>query len=195
MLKPVRTSAPSTAPVSVADAKAHCDVTYSDDDDLFTALIEAATAHLDGWTGILGRCLVTQSWQVSFYDWPASGDIRLPFPDVSAITSVKYYDTDNAEQTVSSSLYELIEDERGAIVRFLDSFTSPSVYDDRTDAVNIVFVAGYGAASAVPGAITTAIKMMVANWYETREATTPQQMTEVPMGAQMLLAPYRRGLI
>lgn len=192
MLRPVLTSAPATTPISVTEAKAHCDITYSGDDSLIGALVDAATAHVDGWAGILGRCLVTQSWRVSFADWPASGCIRLPFPDVSAITSVKYYDADNVEQTVSSSLYELLEDERGSFIRFLDDFTSPSVYDDRSDGVRVVFVAGYGNAAAVPAAIRVALLMIVAHLYENREAVTMGQAIELPMGAAALLAPYRR---
>lgn len=192
MLKPVRTADPSETPVSATEAKAHCDISYSDDDDLFGLLINAATAHFDGWTGILGRCLVTQTWRIDCADWPANGIIRLPFPDVQSISSVKYFDTDNAEQTVSTSLYGLYEDEMGAFVRLGDIFTSPGVYDDRLDAVQVTFVAGYGAAAAVPAAIKAAILMTVAHLYENRETVTDMETFEVPMGAKALAAPYRR---
>jgi uncharacterized phiE125 gp8 family phage protein len=51
--------------------------------------------------------------------------------------------------------------------------------------------AGYANAAAVPEAIKTAIKMMVAHWYANRETVAAQQMTTVPFAAEHLLMPYR----
>ena len=61
MLPPVRTVVPSVDDplLTTAEAKAHCRVDTSDDDTLIASLVKAATAHLDGWSGILGRCLVS----------------------------------------------------------------------------------------------------------------------------------------
>lgn len=195
MLKPVLTSAPAEDLVTLAEAKAHCHVEFSDDDALLTGLVAAATRRLDGYSGILGRCLVTQSWRVDMSDWPRADVLRLPFPDVSTITSVKYFDADNAEQTVSSGLYELQADARGSFIRFRDEFTAPEVYDDRLDAVKVIFVAGYGAASAVPAPIRTAALMMVAHWYANREAAASGEMHEIPLGVTALTEPYRHGRI
>jgi len=190
MLKPVRTVAPATAIITTADLKAHSDVGFSDDDALFADCITDVTAYLDGYSGILGRCLITQTWRQDFECW--SKCLRLPFPDVQSVT-VTYFDTDNSEQTVSSSLYELLEDGRGAFVKFTSSFTSPSLYSDRTDAVRVAMVVGYGDASTdVPGPILRAAKMLAALWYEQRETGSESQMFDVPYGLQMMIQPYRR---
>lgn len=192
MLAPVRTAAPSTNPVTLVEAKAHCDITYDGDDDLIDLLIEAATSRFDGWSGVLGRCIVTQTWRVDLTDWPACGIIRLPFPDIQSISSVKYYDSDDVEQTVNSSQYAIYHDAKGGFLRFADNFTYPAAYSDRLDAVQVVFLAGFGDASAVPPAIKAAILMTVAHLYENREATTDLNMIEVPHGVRALVDPFRR---
>ena len=192
MLAPIRVTAPDTLPVTLAEAKLHLRVDHDDEDDLITGLIGAATDHLDGWAGILGRCLVNQEWRVSLCSWPASRIIRLPFPDVSAAT-VKYFDADNAEQTVSSGEVATLHDAGGSFLRLSDSFASPSLYSDRDDAVQVTFTAGYGAAGTdVPAPIRTAILLMVAHWFHNREAVGDGSLAELPLGANALIAPYRK---
>ncbi len=206
MLRPVLTSAPTAVLVSLSDAKAHCRVDDSadvEDDAVLEALVKSATQHLDGFTGILGRCLATQQWQVDIADWPYGArelegasdhcfaDICLPFPDVSTV-EVKYFDADNVEQTVLTSAYAILEDMGGAFIRFNSSFDHPAVYADRADAVQITLTAGYGDETKVPDDIKLAIKMMVSHWFDNRESVVVGTgAVEVPMSAQALLEPYR----
>jgi len=192
MLKPVRTSPPATAIISAADLKAHSDITFDTDDALIADCITDATAYLDGYSGILGRCLITQTWRQDFEDWAKC--LRLPFPDMQSVV-VKYFDENNAEQTVDSGLYELLEDGLGSFVKFTGSFTAPSLYDDRTDAINVTMVVGYrDAATDIPGGILRAAKMLAALWYEQRETGSETTISEVPYGLQMMIQPYRRVL-
>lgn len=193
MLRPVRTSAPATTPISVSEAKAQCRVDHADEDTLFGNLVGAVTEYLDGWGGALGRCLISQNWRVDFPTWPVTGFIRLPFADVTAISSVTYYDTNGDSQTVSSALYQLYEDDLGSFVRFTDAFTAPTLDDDRMNAVSVAFVAGYGAnAGDVPEPIRQAMLLMVAGWYDNRESVSAGTMTELPFAVRALLQPYRR---
>jgi uncharacterized phiE125 gp8 family phage protein len=191
MLAPVRTTAPATTPVSLTEAKLHLRVDHNDDDTLITSLIQAATDHLDGWAGILGRCLVTQSWRQDFCDWPACRILRLPFPDVTEAT-VKYFDDGNTENPVADAMVAVLSDTRGSFVRFSDAFTYPGLYDDRADAVQVTITAGYGDAAAVPTAIRAAILLLVGHWYANREAASAEAIEALPMVVDALLAPYRR---
>lgn len=162
----------------------------ADERALVEALIASATAHLDGWSGILGRCMVNQVWKVPFTDW--CRELRLPFPDVSSAT-VKYYDADNVEQTVAGASMAVLQDTRGSYVRFSDDYSFPALYGDRADAVNVTLTAGYGAdATAVPAPLRTAILLMVAHWFHNREAVAEGALAELPMGVSALVAPYRR---
>ena len=193
MLRPVLVTPPSGDIVPVAEVARHCRAEdVAEDAAMLQGFINAAVQHFDGWSGILGRCLLTQGWRLDLGCWPATRTIRLPFPDVSAVTTIAYSDGDDAEQTVSSSLYALVEDARGAAIRFLDGFTAPSLYGDRPDPVRVTFQAGYGTADDVPQPVKLAITMLAAHWYEHREAAGEGQMAPIPHAVDALTAPYRR---
>lgn len=191
MFRPVRISAPATALLTLEEAKLHCrdEADVSDEDALITELIQAATDHFDGWSGVLGRCLISQTWRQDFSKW--GDNLRLPFPDVQSVT-VKYFDADNSEQTVASSAYELLEDATGSFVQFNSTFTIPTVYSDRASPVRITFVAGYGDAAAdVPQTIIRAAAWLICHWYEHREAVGVS-MSDIPMTVDDMVSPYRR---
>lgn len=190
MYRPVLVTAPAATPISLTEAKVQLDVSYTDKDTLITALIAAATAHLDGWTGILGRCLVTQTWRQDFDRFNRC--LRLPLYPVSAVSSVKYDDTSDVEQTVSAADYDLLDDDLGAFVRFKDAYSFPSIHIDRP-ALRVTYTAGYADAASVPAAIRQAMLLMVRHWFDNPSAVvigvTAQPM---PMAVDALLAPWRR---
>ncbi len=59
--------------------------------------------------------------------------------------------------------------------------------------VLITFVAGFGSPDKVPPAIKVAIKMIVAHWYENREAVGMGSYAEVPLAARNLLSAWEIG--
>lgn len=181
MKAPVRTSAPATAPITVSEAKAHLRVSHSTEDTLIGTYVDAATAHLDGWTGILGRCLVTQSWR---QDLDAFSDtMDLPFPDAASVT-IAYYDADNVSQTLSSTNYDLINSDGQSWVQISETGAWPATYD-RPDAVRITGVYGYGAAASVPASLKAAIMLHVGVLF------TARADGELPPAHAALIAPYR----
>lgn len=82
-MTPILLTPPTSLPVTLADAKLHCRIDGADDDTLLSGLIAAAVGHLDGWTGVLGRCIMPQTWQVSV----EAGDVVLPMPNVASATA------------------------------------------------------------------------------------------------------------
>lgn len=192
---PIRTVAPAALPVSVADAKAWLWVDHNSHDTLIESLIATATEYLDGFHGVLGRAIINQTWRQDFHDW--SPKLRLPFPDVSSTgMTVAYSDASNVEQTVSASLYQLLQDARGSYLRFSDDFTDPALYDDRDDPVRVTFVAGFGANSIhVPQSLRGAILTHVAHLYANREAVAAGDMKPVPLSHAALIAPWRRRTV
>ncbi|OJU12750.1 MAG: hypothetical protein BGN85_08785 [Alphaproteobacteria bacterium 64-11] len=196
MLRPVLVAAPAKPVVTTAEIKAQVVAAdFFDDDVVLDRLVAAATAHLDGWTGILGRCLINQQWRQDFWYWPTCRYIKLPFPDVSVV-EIAYYDAENVKQIVDSSLYDLLQDIDGSNVWFKDAFTYPTIYYNRRDGLQITMTAGYGAdSSAVPEAIRHAIMMLATHWYGNRSAVEDGRNNaplEVPLGVSMLIEPYRR---
>ena len=184
---------PADAPLLTRDeAKLQCRVELDDtfEDDLIDGLIRAATAYLDGYSGVLGRCLINQVWRVRFDSWATC--MRLPFPDVSTVV-VKWLDDDDVETTVDVWDREVHADHIGAYVRFADGY-SPPVGVATVQGWALEATAGYGAsAAAVPQAIRQAALLMVGSWYINREAVNVGNIvTPMPFAAEMLLAPYRR---
>ena len=189
---PVLVSAPAADPVSLTEAKSHLRVDYTDDDTLIGRLVDAATAYVDGWQGVLGQCLITQTWRQDFSDFPHTV-IRLPMTPVQSVSSIKDRSDAGAETTLSSSNYRLATDARGAYVELVSGETWP-VPGDRADAVSVEAVYGYGdAATDVPETIRHAMLMMIGHWYENRETVSAGiGMSGVPMAVDSLLAPHRR---
>lgn len=195
MIAPRQTTAPADTPVSVADAKGNQRVGHSSEDAVFEALIAAAVSHLDGYSGVLGRCMVTSSWEQKFSGWPVDGCLRLPLPDVDPDSvEITYMDQDDVERTLPAGQYEMIEDARSSAVVFRTAFTSPSLVSDRVAPVTVAFDAGYGDPEDVPAALKQAILLIVGDLYENRENTVvgDVRVTEMPIAVNRLIAPFRR---
>jgi hypothetical protein len=87
------------------------------------------------------------------------------------VTSVKYRDTDNAEQTLSSAAYLTDTGEAQGIVRLLEDESWPDTYFDRPSAVVVRAVVGFGATSAsVPENYIQAMQLLIGHWYANRES-------------------------
>ena len=191
MLVPERVSGPTLPLLSLDEIKRHCRVDHHDDDLVLMLLGEAATDHLDGWGGTLGRCLVTQVWRQTFPTWRQT--FLLPFPDVQGVTFV-YRGPAGTPHELSPSDFAVFEGASGSFVRLSSGFTRPALLPGPPDPVAIDMVVGYGAPDAVPAALRTAVLMLVAHWYEHREAVTAD-VSVTPMAVDALLAPYRRRLV
>lgn len=183
MLAPVRTVAPAADLVDLRLVKEHLRIDHRDDEFLLGQLVQAAIDLLDGWRGILGRCIAAQSWRSYASDLT---DRPLPFPEVQSITAVRYLDPAGVEQVLAASAYRVAEVEDGAWIIFDPSAPLPTLAP-RADAVRIEAV--YGPAVVAP-ALRTAILFMAAAWYEGREGDK-----SLPPAAEALIAPFRRWWI
>lgn len=184
-------SYPEAPVVTVADMKAHLRIDTDDEDTLIGDYITAATDMVDAEFGELGRALITQRWQLTMPKFPADGHVDLPIPPVQQVFSITYYDTDNVQQTLSTDVYRLTLNTDMAYLDLVAGQTWPATYD-RADAVAIQYDTGFGdAGTDVPEGIRQAIRMMVAHWYEHREAATEARLMDTPIGIRSLLMKYR----
>lgn len=192
-----RSVAPAEEPITLAEAKAHLRVDHDEEDTLISALITAARETLDGRNGIIGRALVSQTYELTFhYDDMPSGSTRvwLPMGSASSLTSVEYYDQTNSLVSLTSTVldtYDFVADTWWAYVQPKGDLVWPDVYD-RADAMTITYVAGFGDAAAVPQPIKQAMLLLIGHLYENREAVTPTAMSEVPLAVRALITPYRQ---
>lgn len=196
MYRPALVTPPTIKPITLTEAKAQLDVGYTDKDTLIGMLIAAATSHLDGWTGILVRCLCEQTWRQDYDGFAYC--LRLPLFPVISITSVKYLDAAGAEQTVQASDYSLQNDDLGAFVRMKNSFSEPSVQGDGP-AVSVNYLAGYAdvagtpKTSSVPDDLKHAMLLHIRHLFDNPGAIiVGVNAQSVPLGYDALVEKYRR---
>ncbi|WP_051960485.1 head-tail connector protein [Devosia riboflavina] len=197
MNRPVLIQAPESFPVTLEEAKAHLRVDWDDEDGIISAFIAAAVSYLDGWSGILGRCLVEQTWRMDFSKF--CRELPLPLAPVTSIASITWRNADGQTATIDDDEYLLEVDSAGnSFARFRNAYVFPSSLYER-DAISVTFVAGYPADeddnSTVPGALKVAILLLVAEWFNNREASVPGSVAELPFAVNALISPFRRMVL
>lgn len=185
----LRTVDPASEPLSTAEVKTHLRIEFSDDDTYLDALIKAARRYVEQFTR---RSLITQTWRYSLDAWPApiipahlqtGTGVVLPYPPLQSVTSVQYTDTEGSTQTFSDYTVDTDSDPGWILPSYGNAWP---VTRNVMNAVRITYVAGYGDASTdVPDELRHAMKLLVAMWYENREA-----IDMVPDPINNLLRPY-----
>lgn len=195
-------TAPSVLPVTEAEVWSQLRApliansgTEPQDKAHILALINAAVGYLDGKKGILGRCLVQQTWDWTFDRFWSSG-LYVPLPPLISVDSITYVDTNGDTQTWGAPNYRV--DSGSVPGRITPAYgeTWPTIRDV-TNAVTIRFTAGYAPSSEsptdyrenVPDALKHAIKILVTHWYE--NAGVVGDPTQIPMAFDALVSPYR----
>ncbi len=177
---------PVEEPVSKAEAKRHLliDVETLDYDDEVTRLIVAARQHFERETN---RSLVSRTVRLDLRNFPGScGAIRLPFGPVVSVTSITYIDQSDPPATVDAADYVVdLTPDVPTITPAWDE-TWPTM-TPRPGGVSVTYVAGYGAAAAVPDDARHAILLIVGHWFNTREAVSDKPLKTVPIGAQRVI--------
>jgi len=170
-----------------AEAKAHLKIDVSTDDVIIANLVAAATQSCEIFTNrFFIDTVVTQysdTWD-EFYTLYKS--------PVDSITHVKYYDSDDTQQTLASSNYILGHYSQPARIGVAVGGTLPNL-SKRINAVEVKYTVGYGTASTdVPEGIRQAVLLTLSNWYENRQSViTGRTATELPLSSQYLLEQYK----
>lgn len=181
--------APLITPITLAEVKAQLRVEHDDDDTMLTRLIDVAVAYTDV-RGALGQAMITQKWG-QWIDSTPPQSVSLILGPVQGVTSVKYYDTDGNLQTDDINKYEVFGTQFATKISPKSGFSWP-VAQDRQDAIKIKYEIGYGdAATDVPQTIRHALMLMVGHWYDNREQTQMDDLSDIPFGFMELLNMHR----
>ena len=176
---------PPTHGLDLDLVKAHLREESDDFDTLIGAYIDAAVSHLDGPHGWLDRAVWPQTLELrqNVFGSP----VRLPYGPATAITSVKYVDSNGTEQTLASDQYLLTN---GGELDLAYSASWPNLRGD-AEGVRIRYTAGF---ASLPPAILSAVLLMVGDLYAFRETAQVGSVAgRIPMSAAVenLLAPFR----
>lgn len=154
----VQTSAPTAEPLSLAQAKAHLRVDFTDDDVMIAAYITAARTLIEDLCGI---CLVKQSWAFSFQNW-FRWEIALPraYPLIG-VDSITYHDVNDAVQTLDPvTVYQVSKTTRPGRIRPFWNQVWPSLFY-RMDAVTVNLSGGY----LLPATVDIATDTVTCAWH------------------------------
>jgi uncharacterized phiE125 gp8 family phage protein len=174
--------------VTWADADQHLKLDGDETDRTYVeGLIAAATGHIDGPGGWLNRALGAQTLEARFDDFRCS-PLRLPYPEIISVLSVKHIDAAGTEQTIGVGGYELF----GAELEPAFGLAWPTARSQR-NAVRIRYQAGYAAGAPQLAVAKTAILLMVGDLYRNRGTTQNGAQSAVPMSTtvESLLGPLQ----
>ena len=140
---------------------------------------------------ILNRRMVTQTWELALDSFPASDTMRISYPPLQTVSSVKYYDTDETVATFSDDFYHVDTYGEPGNVVLAYSQIWPTTVLRTVNGVITQYICGYGdAATDVPDEYRQAVKIFAGELYEHREATDPRYITsfsQLPYNVQMIL--------
>tara|TARA_R110000851_G_scaffold271259_1_gene423838 strand:+ start:506 stop:1084 length:579 start_codon:yes stop_codon:yes gene_type:complete len=178
----------NTTPLfTTAEAKDFLKVDTTADDTLIDNLVFAATESCQIYTNQYFLKVTLEQYSDNW-----DGIYTLYKSPVISITHIKYYDSNDTEQTLASSNYILDNVSKPARIGLAVDATLPDLAD-RINAVHVKYTAGYGTASTdVPDGIKQAVLLTLGNWYENRQTViTGRTATELPLSSQYLLDQYK----
>lgn len=199
-------TAPTVEPWLVTDAEVlqHFKRDSDEDDTVVTAYLKAARIYFERMTGL---ALLQQTHRLEVNYAPLAAGLEIPMapllavgtPTAKVINSVKYLDSDGAEQTLDASNYV---DARPGIpgsfarLRLSSAGSWPDV-GDFPGAFRVEFNAGFGAtAASVPEDIRIAILWVAAWWYEARlPVNVGNIVNALPHHLEALLSSHRVAFI
>jgi len=192
-------TAPATEPVTEQEVWDHLRVPLlgnpaePEDKAHIGELIAAARRHMDGLRGRLASALITQTWTLTLPAWAIP--IRLEVPPVQSVDSIEYVAPDGRAKTLDPGKYRVrgLNTVQPASVHPAPDTTWPEVADD-PEPITVTFTAGHGDNPAdVPADIRHGIKLLVADWYDKREASMAVNgLTQLPAGVEDIVTQYRQ---
>jgi uncharacterized phiE125 gp8 family phage protein len=158
---------PVLEPVTLTEVKAQCRIDGTAEDTYLGTLITAAREYCEA---IDWRAYLTQTIELWLEAWPHDDEIELPRPPLQSVTSVEYYDVNDAKYTLSPLDYyvDTIRVPGAVHLKYLKTWPVTQLRD--YNAICVTYKAGATAAANVPAVIKQAMLLLIGHWYENREA-------------------------
>jgi uncharacterized phiE125 gp8 family phage protein len=207
----VLTSAPASEPVTATELRTHLrtDSTELPDAEA-NALITDSRTEIENMTGL---AFITQSWRLSLDRWPAGGEawwdgvremsitelyrtstiqsVVLPRWPLASITSITTFDENsNSTSVTTANVFDVDIYQTPGRITLKRGQTWP-VALRANNAIQIIYVAGYANAAAVPSPMKRAIKQLAAFLYSNRGDDCDPKDAYDASGAAGIIAQYK----
>jgi uncharacterized phiE125 gp8 family phage protein len=197
---------PIEEPLTLAECRAQCRLVPDNegtsleahpDDDALLAYLAAARDYAERFTGL---AIAWRTYTLKLTGFPANDcPIDLGIGPVGVITSITYL-VSGTPTVLDASNYELDDAAPTGVVHLVPDAQWPEV-DENVNSVVVTFKAGYRPTSpgsgdptmpVLPHTLKSALKLMLAHWYENREAVVLGTIaTQLPLGIEALLRQHR----
>lgn len=154
---------------NIADSSlgAGAPMTNTTGDPMLNMLITAARQHVETY---LKRKLITQTLDLYLDQFPCW---TINLPPLQSVTAITYFDSNGVEQTLASDQYLVDSTTQPARITPAFGLVWP-VTQWRNNAVKVRFVAGYGAASAVPACVKNWMLIRIKTLWDQRDQLVKQ---------------------
>ena len=168
--------------LSVADLKTFCRVSGSSEDTLIASFRDAAIGYVEAACNVRIGDVTAEGYMDDFLP------TRFPVGPVNSITSIHYRNESNVLTLLPTSNYFFEIDGSAGRIKF---YNYPSLYSYAIFWGKGTFDVGYAEAD-VPEAMLQAVRILVAHFYERREAAVVgKTVTDVPYSVDALLSKFR----
>lgn len=143
----------ASEPITLAEAKTHLRIDTTDYDSIITPLISTVRQYGEA---ITGRDFINKTYKGYLDQFPCDG-IEIRKSKLQSITSIKYYINSILTTLNSANYYFTKADNAFSKIYLVDGQDYPTT-DSKKQAIEILFVVGYGAtAASVPEGLKQAM--------------------------------------
>lgn len=204
----VLVTAPTAEPVTAAELRLHLREDVANFPDA-GAYVTDARQEIENRTGL---AFLTQTWRLALDRWPAGGEqwwdgvregsitelygnalrsLELPRWPLASITSVTVYDeASNSSAVTVANVFDVDFYRRPGRLTLKRGAAWP-VALRASNAIEVVFVAGYPSVAGVPAPMKRAVKQLAAFNYQHRGDDCDPAEAYVASGAESLMAQYK----
>ena len=164
--KPIVSAAPTSEPVTLAQAKKQLELptAQTDHDDHLNRLIQLAREQVESDSGVVG---FATTFSANLDTWPARY-IELYGRPLISVTSITYTDTAGSGQTLAGADYDVDLGRVAPVIWPAYGVTWPALRDTR-NAITVTYVAGHATVGAIPEIFKQAVLAMLSREFLDRE--------------------------
>lgn len=187
-MKYIIVAEPTTEPITIDEAKQFLRLLPDDnsEDNFISGLITAAREYCENFTA---RALATQTIMLYLDSIPS--EVEVPMPPLQSVDKIEVIDADKVAHELTADTDYMIDNGEISSIIFTASAQEVAAHLYPINPVQITCTVGYDA--DIPVGIKQAMLLLIAHWYENREAvaTNGEVGERIALGVRSLCLQYK----